>query len=82
MFFVCKGEKTMKTSRIFKNGNNQAVRIPKEFCFDGNEVYVKQCGDVLVLVPKNEKWTERIQASQEMSDDMRIDSLAMALLAE
>ena len=72
----------MKTSRIFKNGNNQAVRIPKEFCFEGNEVFVKQCGDMLLLVPKNEKWESKIKASQELSEDARLDSLALALLAE
>lgn len=72
----------MKTSRIFKNGNNQAVRIPKEYCFEEKEVYVKQCGDILVMVPKNEKWDERISLSREMSDNTALDSLALALLAD
>jgi antitoxin VapB len=43
----------MKTAKIFKHGNSQAVRLPKEFRFDGNEVAIKRTayGGVL-LMPK------------------------------
>jgi len=30
----------MNTAKIFQNGRSQAVRLPKEFRFDGNEVFV------------------------------------------
>ena len=29
-----------KTAKLFKNGSSQAVRLPAEFRFEGNEVYV------------------------------------------
>src|SRR5437870_12203116 len=32
----------MKTAEIFKHGNSQAVRLPKEFRFDGDEVLVRR----------------------------------------
>lgn|GEM_PF-272760 len=38
----------MKT-RVFKNGNSQAVRIPKEFQFDVEELEIFQRGDEVVL---------------------------------
>jgi antitoxin VapB len=30
----------METAKLFKNGRSQAVRLPKEFRFEGDEVYV------------------------------------------
>jgi len=31
----------MKTAKIFKNGRSQAVRLPKEFRFDCDEVFIQ-----------------------------------------
>jgi antitoxin VapB len=42
----------MHTARIFTNGNSQAVRLPKEFRFDAEEVVIKKVGDMVVLFPK------------------------------
>lgn len=42
----------MHTARIFTNGNSQAVRLPKEFRFDADEVVIKKVGDMVVLFPK------------------------------
>jgi len=39
----------MKTAKIFKSGNSQAVRLPKEFQFDASEVQVFKRGDEVVL---------------------------------
>lgn len=39
-------------AKIFKNGNSQAVRLPKEFRFDGGEIFVRRDGDSVVLYPK------------------------------
>jgi antitoxin VapB len=40
----------METAKLFANGRSQAVRLPKEFRFDGDEVYVKKVpGGVLLL---------------------------------
>lgn len=38
-------------ARLFRNGANQAVRIPKEFEFPPGEVTVKKIGNTLVLEP-------------------------------
>jgi antitoxin VapB len=40
-----------KTARLFNNGGSQAVRLPAEFRFDGDEVFVRRderTGDVIL----------------------------------
>jgi antitoxin VapB len=37
--------------RIFRNGRNQAVRIPREFEFAGEEAVMTRDGDRLILEP-------------------------------
>jgi antitoxin VapB len=44
----------MQTAKLFKNGRSQAVRLPKQFRFEGNEVYVRREGNSIVLSPKDE----------------------------
>lgn len=39
------------TAKLFRNGSSQAVRLPKECRFDGDEVIVKRFGDMVILVP-------------------------------
>lgn len=43
----------MKTAKVFRHGNSQAVRLPKEFRFDTEEVMVKRAaGGGVLLLPK------------------------------
>ncbi len=46
----------MTRAKIFKSGNSQAVRLPKEFQFEGSEVYIKRFGRSVVLMPKDAPW--------------------------
>jgi hypothetical protein len=39
------------TAKLFSNGRSQAVRLPKEFRFEGNEVSVRREGDAVILEP-------------------------------
>ena len=39
-------------ARIFTSGNSQAVRLPKEFRFDEDEVVIKRVGRIVMLFPK------------------------------
>ena len=45
----------MRTAAVFKSGNSQAVRLPKDFQFDVSEVEIFRRGDEVVLrrVPQN-----------------------------
>ena len=40
-----------KIAKLFKNGNSQAVRLPREMRFKGDKVRVRKVGDTLVLEP-------------------------------
>jgi len=47
----------MRTVSIFKNGNNQAIRLPKDLEFDGvTELTIVKEGASLVLTPKRKSW--------------------------
>ncbi len=39
----------MRTAKLFTHGGSQAVRLPKEFRFEGSEVYVRRVGSEVVL---------------------------------
>jgi antitoxin VapB len=43
----------METTKIFINGRSQAVRLPKAYRFEGNEVYVKKTSEGVLLIPKD-----------------------------
>ncbi len=43
----------MDTAKLFVNGRSQAVRLPKAFRFDGNEVYIKRALGGVLLIPKD-----------------------------
>jgi len=51
----------MKTAKVFKHGNSQAVRLPKEFRFKDDEVIIKRSGGGVLLLPKKITY-ERIMA--------------------
>ena len=43
-------------AKIFKNGQSQAVRLPKEFRMSGSSVFVKHMGNAVLLIPKDSVW--------------------------
>ena len=47
----------MMTAKLFENGRSQAVRLPKECRFSGDEVSVSNVGDAVILLPKNNRWS-------------------------
>ncbi len=68
----------MQTAKLFKNGRSQAVRLPAEFRFEGDEVLIRRdplTGDV-ILSQRNKKFEEWLklrdqliaQAPQEFED--------------
>lgn len=59
----------MKTAKIFRSENSRAVRIPKEFQMEGDEVDIQQRGEALVLRPKRKSWNALVQSLQKFTDD-------------
>ena len=75
----------METAKLFQNGQSQAVRLPREFRFQGDEVYIKKIGNTVVLLPFENPWQTwldslnlfsadfmetRNQPEQQMREDM------------
>ena len=56
----------METAKIFENGRSQAVRLPKKFRFNTDEVIVQQLGDAVILVPKESLWQTFMAGLEEI----------------
>ncbi len=63
----------MDTAKIFKNGKSQAIRLPKEYRFQGSKVYVKQIGNAVVLIPEQDSWQTLIESLAQFSDDFMLE---------
>ena len=63
----------MKTAKLFRNGESQAVRLPKEFRFAGKEVFIKRVGDAVVLLPKAKSWDTLIESLAKFPADFMND---------
>ena len=59
----------MTTTRVFKNGNSQAVLIPSEFHLDSSKVEIFRRGDELVLRKKKENLLQVLDIFAAMPDD-------------
>lgn len=59
----------MKTGRLFRNGQSQAVRLPKEYRFSGDRVLIKRVGDGLVLLPEKGSWKPLFESLSQFSED-------------
>ena len=57
------------TAKIFRNGASQAVRLPKEFRFDADEVCIKRVGSAVILFPKDAAWDLMADAVGKVDDD-------------
>lgn len=45
-----------RRAKLFMHGGSQAVRLPKEFRFEGKEVVIRKRGDSVVLEPVKRDW--------------------------
>lgn len=63
----------MMTGRIFENGRSQAVRLPKECRFSGDKVLVNRIGDIVILIPPENKWAGFLGSLDMFSGDFMAD---------
>ncbi len=59
----------MKIAKLFKNGQSQAVRLPKEFRFEGDHVFIKKEGNIVLLIPEKKAWDPLLKSLEKFSDD-------------
>jgi antitoxin VapB len=63
----------MTKTRIFKSGNSQAVRLPKEFRFEVDEVEILRRGSEIVLRVPKRNVAAAFAALESMPDDFLAD---------
>jgi len=67
----------MQTAKLFSNGQSQAVRLPKEYRFSGDEVGIMKVGEVVMLYPKGMEDRLFFSSLGGFTDDF-YDSIASA----
>lgn len=66
----------MHEAKLFINGSSQAVRLPKEFRFAGESVYVKRLGNGVLLLPKgDDPWETMFMAIEKFPNDFLTDRM-------
>ncbi len=60
------------TAKIFTTGRSQAVRLPKAYRFDTQEVFIERKGDAVILRPKlsKDEWWRRMEKVLDAFDGM------------
>lgn len=66
----------MQTARLFPNGQSQAVRLPKEFRFTGERVYIQRQGSAVILLPFQAPWQPLLDSMGEFTPDFAAPEVA------
>jgi antitoxin VapB len=69
----------MDRAKLFKNGQSQAVRLPKHLRFEGTEVFARKLGTAVILLPINDPWGSLRQALGGFSHDFLSERAEPAL---
>jgi antitoxin VapB len=72
MYIIVRGDE-MKTAKIFKNGRSQAVRLPKDFQFQADQVLIQKHGDAVIIVPQEKAWAVFMEGIKSFTDDFMKD---------
>jgi antitoxin VapB len=59
----------MQTAKLFQNGRSQAVRLPKEYKFSGDDVFIQRHGDAVLLIPHEKAWEVFLEGLNGFSED-------------
>ncbi len=62
---------THKTAKLFTNGGSQAVRLPAEFRFEGDEVYIRRdprTGNVILSARPELSWVEFMALRHQLGE--------------
>ena len=70
---VCTGGAEMTKTRVFKNGNSQAIRIPKDMRTDYKEYIIRKIGEVYIAFPESDPWAPARLAIGSLPEDFLVD---------
>ena len=57
------------TAKVFVTGRSQAIRIPKQYRFTTDEVYIEQDGERIILSPKPKAWAQYFTSAKHFTKD-------------
>lgn len=69
----------MTEAKIFQSGNSQALRLPKEYRFDGESVGINRIGNLIVLIPKNDPWRSFIEGVRDSNEFPEVSNKKLRL---
>ena len=69
------GEYEMNVAKVFTSGRSQAVRIPKEYRFDVDEVFINKIGDTVMLTPVKALADMFEEGARSLTDDFLEDGV-------
>jgi antitoxin VapB len=58
----------METAKVFQNGRSQAIRLPKNFRVECDEVYLKKTPEGFLVIP-GDPWKIFFEGVEELSSD-------------
>lgn len=72
----------MDTAKIFTNGGSQAVRLPKNYRFDDDEILINRIGNIVMLIPKDDHWQSLLTSLNHFTKDFLSDEIEPLPLEE
>lgn len=64
---------TLITTRVFQNGNSQALRIPQNLRTDKKEFFIRKIGDIFIAYPTDDPWAPARQVIGTFPEDFMSD---------
>ncbi len=62
-----------RTAKVFMTNRSQAVRLPKDYQFSTDEVFIRREGDDVVLSPKPHDWRGYFASAPRASDAFMVE---------
>lgn len=63
----------MDSAKVFMSGRSQAVRLPKEYRFEDDEVFIKRIGNAVVLLPRTKSWDALFQSLEQFEPGFKLE---------
>lgn len=65
----------MESAKLFASGGGQAVQLPSDCRFSGDEVLVSRIGRIVILAPKENAWSSMLDSLDLFTDDFLADGV-------
>ena len=62
-----------RTAKVFMTNRSQAVRLPKEYQFETDEVFIRKEGEDVILSPRPRDWRAYLESAPVASDAFMTD---------